>query len=367
MSDPVISESTDALPVTSRVGMLQMVLISALSALAVGASSLPRATTDESAGPPEKSDSAAASQTEESQPAERDYIRIRRNDRKLAVALETSVITFGESEKYPGATVDLIGAIHLGEPEYYDQLNDLFRKYDVLLYEAVMPEEALEQGLRPGGAAGSQRKALSDEDEWTDAKVGFTAISVLQLGMKEALGMEFQLHGVDYTPDNFVHADMTAEEFEYTMKRRGESFSSMFINEMGKSIVSQQQQNPIAMNLDMMFSAISSDRFYRVRRILAVQLAKAGGGDAFAAADGASTIITERNKKCLDVMHLQLKDGRTKVGIFYGAGHFKDMEQRLVDEYGFQRSAEDWLVAWNLRNPETEAETARKAAEKANP
>lgn len=301
----------------------------------------------------------AADKSEKQKP-EHEYVRIRKNDKNLAVALETSVITFEGSSTYPKAQVDLIGAIHLGEPEYYKQLNELFKKYDVLLFEAVMPEEAVKGGMRPGGGEGSHRKPLSDEEEWSDAKVGFTAISVLQVGMKDALGMEFQLTGVDYTPDNFVHADMTAEEFEASMKERGESFSGMFLTEMGKSMSAQQKQNPLAMNLDMMMSALSSDRGYRIRRIFATQLAKAGEGDAFAGFDGASTIITERNKKCLSVMEQELKKGRRKVGIFYGAGHFADMEKRMVEEHGFKRTGEEWLVAWHLRDPKAEAATEKK-------
>ena len=293
-----------------------------------------------------------------------EYVRIRKNDRKLAVALETSVIHFADSPKHPGATVDLIGAIHLGEPEYYKQLNELFKTYDVLLFEAVMPEEAVKRDLRPGGHSGARRKGLDDEEEWTEAKVGLAAISVLQLGMKDALGMEFQLTGVDYSARNFVHADMTAEEFEASMAKRGESFSGMFLTEMGKSMANQQENNPLAMNLDVMLSMLTSDRLYRVRRIAAVQLAKAGEGDAFAGFDGSSTIITERNKKCLEVMHQQLKKGPKKIGIFYGAGHFADMEKRMADDYGFQRNSEDWLIAWHLRNP---AEKATSDAADAKP
>ncbi len=300
-------------------------------------------------------------QTDEKQSEipEQEYVRIRKNERKLAVALETSVIHFADSKKFPDATVDLIGAIHLGEPDYYQQLNKLFETYDVLLFEAVMPEEAVKRDLRPGGGDGSRRKGLNDEVEWTEAKVGLAAISVLQLGMKDALGMEFQLTGVDYSADNFVHADMTAEEFEASMTKRGESFSGMFLKEMGKSVASQQESNPLAMNLDMMLSMLTSDRLYRVRRIAAVQLAKAGEGDAFEGFDGSSTIITERNKKCFEVMVRELQKGKKKVGIFYGAGHFADMEKRMVAEYGFERKSEDWLVAWHLRNPD---ETAKSDA-----
>lgn len=295
-------------------------------------------------------DGAAAESAEKQQDQpEPEYVRIRRDDKNLAVALETSIVSLNESQQYPGAQVDLIGAIHLGERDYYRQLNRLFEQYDVLLYEAVMPEEAVKQDLRPGGGQESRRPALSDEQEWTEAKVGLTAISVLQLGMKDALGLEFQLSGINYSRANFVHADMTSEEFEATMKRRGESFSQMLAREMAKAVAAQQEQNPLAMNLDLMLSALSSDRVYRVRRIAAVQLAKASEGDAFAAYDGTSTIITERNIKALEILQRELKKGHRRIGVFYGAGHLADMEERLLKDHGFRRSAESWLTAWHLR------------------
>ena len=280
---------------------------------------------------------------------ELEYVRIRRDERRLAVALETSVISFGESPKSPGVTVDLLGAIHLGEEQYYKQLNEQFAQYDVLLYEAVMPEAAVQQGFRPGKAKGSGR-SLTLEDEWTEAKVGLQAISVLQLGMKDALGLEFQLAGIDYTAENFVHADMTQEEFEASMEKRGESFSEMLVREMSKAAVQQKTRNPVAQQLDLMFSLLSSDRVYRVRRIAAVELAKANEGTAFAGADGTSTIITERNIKALEVLSKQLKSGKTRIGIFYGAGHFPDMEERLIKEFGFTRLSEKWVTAWQLRD-----------------
>jgi hypothetical protein len=289
-----------------------------------------------------------------------EYIRIRRDERRLPVAMETPVITFRSSDKFKGVTVDLVGAVHLGEGSYYKELNKRFRNYDMVLFEAVMPEDAVKNDARPGGG-GAGRAALPDEEEWDDAKVGFAAISVLQLGMKDALGMEFQLAAVDYTPKNFVHADMTAEEFEESMKNRGESFGGMLLSEMGKSMSSSKQQNPLAMNLDLVLSALSSDRVYAVRRIAANQLAQEGTGESFAGADGTSTIITERNRRCLEIMEQQIKDKKpSKVAIFYGAGHFADMEKRMVKDYGFSRSGEDWIVAWNLRNPNASKSQPKK-------
>ncbi|MCP4509218.1 MAG: hypothetical protein GY826_22830, partial [Fuerstiella sp.] len=78
--------------------------------------------TSQAAVPQDADDQSAGG---ESKP---EYVRIRRNERRLADALETSVILFGNSKRYPQTTVELIGAIHLGETQYYDQLNSMFSK-----------------------------------------------------------------------------------------------------------------------------------------------------------------------------------------------------------------------------------------------
>jgi len=36
-----------------------------------------------------------------------------------------------------GVTVDLIGAIHIGDKAYFQKLDNSFKKYDALLYEMV--------------------------------------------------------------------------------------------------------------------------------------------------------------------------------------------------------------------------------------
>ena len=39
------------------------------------------------------------------------YIRVTRNERRLATAMQTSIIRFGKSDQFPGHVVDLIGAV----------------------------------------------------------------------------------------------------------------------------------------------------------------------------------------------------------------------------------------------------------------
>ena len=50
----------------------------------------------------------------------------------------------------------------------------------------------------------------------------------------------------------------------------------------------------------------------------------------------------------------ELKAGKKKIGIFYGAGHLADMEERMVKDFGSERTDESWLVAWHLREEKSE-------------
>jgi hypothetical protein len=61
-----------------------------------------------------------------------------------------------------------------------------------------------------------------------------------------------------------------------------------------------------------------------------------------------STIITERNKKALEVLDREMKRGKRKLAIFYGAGHLPDFEARLKKDFKLKRQNQRWLEAWKL-------------------
>ena len=106
-------------------------------------------------------------------------------------------------------SVDLVGAVHVGEKDYYEQLNQLFTSYDAVLYELVAPEGTR---IEPGKSRSSR-----------------IAVSYIQNLMKDVLKLEFQLDRIDYTKPNMVHADMSPQEFSQSMKDRDESFLKMFL------------------------------------------------------------------------------------------------------------------------------------------
>lgn len=261
------------------------------------------------------------------QPKENLFIRLQRDDRDRPLAMETAIVTYvSAGKKNKGVKVDLLGAVHVGDATYYDQLNRAFEKYDVLLYELVAPE-----GTKIPKGGGKSSGGL---------------IRSLQGGMKTVLELESQLEKIDYTKKNFVHADMSPQEFAKSMKDRGESFLTMFIRMM---LQGNSKNGAGQVSDTQMFTILfSKDRALGLKRIMANQFTNMDGAMSAINGPDGSAILTERNKKCLTVLQREIEKGHKKIGIFYGAAHLPDMDKRLHDEFGMQRDKSRWLVAWDL-------------------
>jgi hypothetical protein len=260
------------------------------------------------------------------------YIRVTRNEKEEPQALQTSVIRFipkfaevGKSE----LEIDLIGAVHVGEKSYYEELNRRFTKYDAVLYELVAPE-----GKKPP----------------KDGEKGVPThpVAGLQVGMQSMLDLEHQLQHIDYHQANFVHADMSPEEFDKKMKDRGESFMQMFFRAMGHGLAQQGKKENSGKDADLFFALFSKDRPLKMKRAMAEQFDNMEEQMLALEGENGSTIITERNRKALEVLRREIGNGKKKIGIFYGAGHFPDMEERLGEEFGLKRVNEEWITAWKL-------------------
>jgi hypothetical protein len=65
---------------------------------------------------------------------------------------------------------------------------------------------------------------------------------------------------------------------------------------------------------------------------------------------GNSVIIGDRNAKCLRVLGEQVNGGKKELGIFYGAAHYPDMENRLLKE-GYKKTGQEWIPAWDIPKP----------------
>jgi hypothetical protein len=260
------------------------------------------------------------------------WIRVVNDAKGRPLAMETIVASYvyADDAKDKKVVVDLVGAVHIGDASYYEQLNKLFESYDVVLYELVAPE-----GTRvPKGGA----------------KAGGSPLSALQGGMKDLLGLEFQLECVDYTKKNFVHADMSPKQFSKSMKDRGESFVQLFFRMMGASMAQQATSNGKAAETEMLMAFFAKDRTLRMKRALSKQFENMEGSMAAFGGPNGSTLLTERNKHALKILRKQLDDGKQKVAIFYGAGHLSGMDKQLLDEFKMKRAGQKWIPAWDLRS-----------------
>ncbi|MAQ88828.1 MAG: hypothetical protein CMM03_03125 [Rhodopirellula sp.] len=262
---------------------------------------------------------------------DKSYVRIERSEDQTPLALQTAIVKMqGTKGVQRKVQVDLIGAIHVGEKAYYDQLNERFEDYDIVLYELVAPEGTrIEKGHKQG--------------------VSLDVVAGSQTGLQKMLGLSHQLEQIDYTVDNFVHADMSPKEFSEKMAERDESFMKMYFRSIGQGLA--MQGTPGQTNdLSLIIALFSKDRERKLKTMMAQQFEQMDGlPDVMSGPDG-STIIHLRNDKALDVLEKQLKDASAKkIGIFYGAGHFDDMEVKMMERFRFKRIGEEWLDAWNLR------------------
>ncbi len=266
-----------------------------------------------------------------------EFLRVVRDAKKEPIAMEAAVVTYAPRDcGQDGPTVDLVSAVHIGEKTYYEELNRLFTKYEVVLYELVAPE-----GTRiPKGG-----RTTSDNP-----------ISMLQSFMTDVLELEFQLSAIDYTKDNMVHADLSPEQFAEAMRKRGDSFWGMFLRMWGYAL--SRQGDAAQSDMQILLALFNKNRAFALKRAFAEQFQQFGGSlTAIEGPDG-SAIIADRNKRALEVLRKQIAAGKKKIAIFYGAGHMDHFDARLREEFGLTPIQTRWLVAWDLKQPKAKPKPA---------
>lgn len=222
-------------------------------------------------------------------------------------ALKTAVASY----KLDDVTVDLIGVVHIGDLSYYKTLNKKFTAYDSLLYEMVGPK---------------------------NAKPGKGDLDLMSLFVKFTLDLESQKAHINYHKANFVHADLSFKEMQDEMRKRGETLATLglrVVADMIKKQILDEGKKPeeVAVGGD----AIST------KRVFAKQLS----GDTGLMPAIEEILINDRNKAALKVMDKEMKNGKKRIAIFYGAAHMPDFEKRLLKQ-GFKLKSHHWLTAWDL-------------------
>jgi hypothetical protein len=255
-----------------------------------------------------------------------DFIRVKETGE--SAKLQTAYFGYEKD----GVRVDLIGAIHLADRKYYNFLNKRFAEYEVLLFEMVGGENL-------GGRAAEVPEVVEPDEEGGN----LAGLQALYGSMEKALGLTGQAGVIDYTAENFVHADLTMNEFEALQKERGESLLSFMIQAGIEA--ERPSREPSSLNL---MRGMLTGRTDLVK--LEMMHTMAEGDKQIDAIAGENVIIGDRNARCLEVLDREVADGKKHVGIFYGAAHFPDMERRML-ERGYRKVSSKWLTAWKVAKP----------------
>lgn len=261
-----------------------------------------------------------------------EYLRVTTDDAGTPVSMQTAVTRLVNGS---GVEVDLVGVTHLAQEQYYMGINRMLADYDAVLYEMV-----LAQAPGPG-----QRLVIDKE------KLEEHPLSATQVALAEMLGLDFQLFFIDYSGDNFVHADLTTEQFQQAMGARNESPMSLLMKifQTGENTTVPVNQAEMAeLDLASLMLRGPNPREQRILRRFFAQ--------GFASADSVllglegTALLDDRNARVVEILQEQIGQGHRKIAILYGAGHMGQLEASLRRQ-GFERASQSWLDAWDLREP----------------
>jgi hypothetical protein len=273
---------------------------------------------------------AAAKQAKFQKPKPTRFLRVMRDKQKVPTALETAVVRYVPANGKQTIAVDLVGAVHVGDKAYYDELNKRLGTYDVVLYELVAPK--------------GTRIKKGDRDDSTFARV-----------IKNLLELESQVQQIDYTKKHFVHADMSPAEMAKAMEKRGETGLSVFFSvltemmkETNKRMQAAQKGGKPVPQISIATLLFDPDRAVKLKRYMAEEFDSQDPSLALGKTLNVM-LIDDRNKACIKVLDAEIKKGKKRIAIFYGAAHMPDFETRLLKEYGLKRKSVEWVRAWKLK------------------
>lgn len=256
-----------------------------------------------------------------------EFARVDHNADERPRALQMSIASYVPAAGDSLLQVDLVGAVHIGDPSYYAKLNDRFRDYDVLLYELVAPT---------GGVSGNRlekRKGI---------------LSSTQIGMTRMLDLSFQLDEINYDAANFVHADLSPEELRASMEERGESLYVYFWR-IFFATMNEYAKDPLGLrDMELLSGMLAADQENSFKVMIAYEMTNLDSVEDILGDDSSNAVIGARNQRAVDVLRQEIEGGATRIGIFYGVAHMPDLEERLLDQLDMTWDRTDWVDAWQL-------------------
>ncbi|MBE0643933.1 MAG: hypothetical protein IH600_07615 [Bacteroidetes bacterium] len=241
------------------------------------------------------------------------FMRIVKSEDGTSGSLDLAIVRYGRAGHPPSdPTVDLISVVHMADGNFYQKINEMLPSYDVVLYEFVAPDST------------ANPDAISREDE-SDGHRAYRAV-------EELMGFADQLDCIDYNQPNMLHADLTQDSLRRLLEEQGEKFPEF---EALTSAVSAMQEAGVEMD---------ARTRCKIRRLAAAKLMKTKSDSELFR----EIAILPRNAHALRILGAQLRAGKKKIAIIYGAAHMPDLQEHLSTDFHMQPLKRRWLRAWDL-------------------
>lgn len=238
-----------------------------------------------------------------------------------------------KARRYTPATGDgpviwLVGVAHVGKADYYKSLQKLLDYQSSVLYE----------GVTRNGVDPASQTAADPKDDPRQRSTYQT--------LSDALGLQFQLYGIDYKRPTFHNSDLSWEEMSAIEAKNPAPKNAISLATIGTMLDSNSPQGKqLASSLAMMKNDPGSIEAMHIIMIEALS-----NPDAISQALSPSLgdlLIKTRNAKVLGDLKTEVakQPAPRSIAIFFGAGHMADMEKHLTEDFGYVGGEERWYTA----------------------
>jgi len=250
------------------------------------------------------------------------------------VALQIAVRRFVPAGRR-GPPIWLVGASHVGESNYFGELQKQLDRTGLVLFE---------------GVGAKSKKMRFDPAEQTS----------VQHSLAASLGVLFQLEAIEYDRPNFRNSDLTIAQLQALMRNRpteagGGGSGAQELEDLlqvmdGSSFVGALLQAGLKI-------IASSPKLRGMTKLVLIEVLGGFKGD-LSRMPGLppgleqllTVIIQERDKVVLNDLAeaLRASPPAASIAVFYGAGHMADLEKRVREELGYRPRDEKWLTALSV-------------------
>ncbi|EDY19193.1 hypothetical protein CfE428DRAFT_3370 [Chthoniobacter flavus Ellin428] len=286
---------------------------------------------------------------------------LRCQDQEKIASMETLSEEFKPGDGR-GPSIWLVGVAHIGTPEYYAALQKKLDAQSIVLFEGVDAQK-MKVGIQPHAENGIQEQ------------------------LAKALGLVFQLDGINYQRPNFVSCDLTTADMEKAITdhaaKSSDSPSSArensntansatpSVKEKGSDsklpakvdnatfdtlMQALHGEGAIAGKLNGMVAMMGSTPEMRETTKLTFIEALGQAGDLISAAKSASpemrnlfeVLVNERNENVIRQIKARLPKlgpGKT-IAVFYGGAHMDEIAKRLTEELHYIPGTQVWDTAF---------------------